>query len=95
LTSILALAGSEATLGSGAALLLIYSLGLGVPFVVAAAFLDRFRTVSAWLRARAATVDAIAGVLLIAMGLLIFSGQLQSFMAPALELYSRLHWPPI
>src|SRR5205807_3950830 len=50
LATILAVAASEATLAKGASLLAVYSLGLGVPFIVAAfavepfaAFLTRFR----------------------------------------------------
>src|SRR5207253_2576653 len=42
LGAILVLAGGQGTLGAGALLLLLYSLGLGAPFVAAALFLDRF-----------------------------------------------------
>lgn len=95
LGSILLLAGGQSTLSSGAALLLLYSLGLGVPFLLAALFLDRFSSVSGWLRRHAVAVNGTGGGLLVAMGALVFLGQLTQVLAPALELYARLRWPPI
>lgn len=95
LGSILILAGAQGTLTSGAILLLLYSLGLGVPFLAAALFLDRFGAVSGWLRTHAVAINSTGGVLLVAMGALVFLGQLTQVMAPALELYARLKWPPI
>ena len=95
LGSILILAGGQGTLTSGALLLLLYSLGLGVPFLAAALFLDRFRSVSGWLRGHAVAINAAGGTLLVAMGALVFLGQLTQVLAPALELYARLKWPPI
>ncbi len=95
LGSILVLAGGQATVTAGAALLLVYSLGLGLPFLAAALFVDRFRTVSTWLRRHAAAVNTAGGGLLVAMGALVFLGRLAPVLAPALELYARLRWPPI
>ena len=95
LGSILILAGSQDTLTSGALLLFLYSLGLGIPFILAALFLERFQVVGRWLRQRAVVINSIGGGLLIAMGVLILTGRLNTFLAPALELYARLKWPPI
>lgn len=95
LGSILVLAGDQATATAGALLLLLYSLGLGVPFLLAALFLERFRTVSAWLRRHAMAVNSTGGVLLVAMGALVFLGQFTQVLSPALALYARLKWPPL
>jgi cytochrome c-type biogenesis protein len=95
LGGILVLAYNQATVTTGVALLLLYSLGLGVPFVLAAVFVDRFRGVAAWLSRRAAVLNAAGGVLLVAMGVLVFTDRLNQVLAPALELYTRLSWPPI
>ena len=95
LGAILALAAAEGTAHQGALLLLLYSLGLGIPFLLAALFLDRFRAVSSWIRRRAAVIDAAGGVLLVGMGVLVFSERLNAFLAPALDLYARLKWPPL
>jgi cytochrome c-type biogenesis protein len=95
LGSILLLASGQRTVAAGALLLFLYSLGLGLPFLAAALFLDRFRSVSAWLRRHAAPINAAGGLLLVAMGALVFLGRLDQVLSPALELYARLKWPPI
>jgi cytochrome c-type biogenesis protein len=95
LGGILVLAYNQATLGSGIALLLLYSLGLGIPFVLAASFVDRFQGVAGWLSRRAVVLNAAGGVLLIGMGVLVFFDRLNQVLAPALEMYTRLRWPPI
>jgi cytochrome c-type biogenesis protein len=95
LGSILLLASGQGTALQGALLLLIYSLGLGIPFLLAAAFLERFAGAAAWLRRRAAPINVAGGTLLVAMGILVFTGDLNRVLAPALGLYARLKWPPI
>jgi cytochrome c-type biogenesis protein len=95
LGTILILAGGQGTLAAGALLLFLYSLGLGVPFLAAALFLDRFRSVSRWLRRHSVVINAAGGALLVAMGMLVFLGRLTEVLSPALELYARLKWPPI
>jgi cytochrome c-type biogenesis protein len=95
LGAILVLAGGQGTLAAGALLLLLYSLGLGLPFLAAALFLDRFRSVSGWLRRHAMAMNSAGGVLLVAMGGLVFTGQLTRVLSPALAFYAQLKWPPI
>ena len=95
LGSILLLASGQGTLTAGALLLFLYSLGLGLPFLAAALFLDRFRSVSAWLRRHSAPINAAGGLLLVAMGMLVFLGRLDQVLSPALEVYARLKRPPI
>ncbi|HEX6547155.1 MAG TPA: cytochrome c biogenesis protein CcdA [Candidatus Dormibacteraeota bacterium] len=95
LGAILLLASSTRTANQGALLLLVYSLGLGLPFLAAALFLDRFGAASAWLRRWAVPINGAGGLLLIGMGVLVFTERLQSLLAPALSLYARLGWPPI
>jgi cytochrome c-type biogenesis protein len=95
LAAILLLAGDQGTVASGAALLLLYSLGMGIPFVLAALFLDRFHGIARWLRGHGAALNAVGGLLLIAMGTLVLVGRLNEVLAPALGLYAQLRWPPI
>jgi cytochrome c-type biogenesis protein len=76
LGTILALAGSTGDAARGAALLLAYSAGLGVPFVLVALLFGRVRPLLAWLNRHALVISRVAGVLLILVGLLIFSGRL-------------------
>jgi cytochrome c-type biogenesis protein len=64
-----------ADLQGGAVLLLAYALGLGVPFLIVAAGLDVARAPLRWLARHARSVNAVGGALVIAMGLLLMSGQ--------------------
>lgn len=63
-------------LASGAVLLLAYSLGLGVPFLLVAGGLGSVRRALDWVRAHIRAVNAAGGTLVIVMGLLLLSGQL-------------------
>ena len=74
LGSILLLAGSGASVGTGAGLLLAYSLGLGVPFVLFAVFLSRLDPALRWLERHSAMVSRIGGSVLIAFGLMLLTG---------------------
>ncbi len=76
LGSILALAGSSGSVGYGALLLLVYSLGLGVPFIVTALLFGKLRSTLSWLNRHSLVVNRVAGVLLMAVGVLIFTGEL-------------------
>ncbi len=68
LAVILAIAASEATATKGAFLLAIYSLGLGVPFLVAAFAIQPFAAFLARFRAYLPAVEKTAGVLLVLTG---------------------------
>lgn len=76
LGSILALAGASGSVTQGAAMLLVYSLGLGLPFLAVALLFGRVRPLLAWLNRHALIVNRVAGAMLIAVGVLIFTGQL-------------------
>ncbi len=73
LGAILTMAGSSGELRTGVALLVVYGLGLGVPFFLAAlgfnVFLTAFRRVRRWLR----PIEIASGLMLVAVGLLIFT----------------------
>jgi cytochrome c-type biogenesis protein len=70
----LAAAGGES--GRGIALLLAYSLGLGVPFVAAALLIDRLKRSFDWIKRHYRAVTAASGILLIAAGILTAAGLL-------------------
>jgi cytochrome c-type biogenesis protein len=61
---------------SGALLLLAYSLGLGVPFLLVAGGFGSVRRALDWVRRHIQVVNAVGGTLVIVMGLLLLSGQL-------------------
>lgn len=76
LAAILALALSGADVAAGATLLFVYSLGLGVPFVLAGLFLGKALRVFERLRRHLRTVQLVCGAILIAYGGLLLSGWL-------------------
>ena len=69
----------EASLGYGMALLSIYSLGLGVPFLVAAFFMKPFLTFMKRFRRHLGSVEKVMGGLLVATGVLFLTGSISSF----------------
>lgn len=73
LSGILALAATSATVGRGALLLVFYSMGLGIPFLLSALGLSRARNVLRRLNRRAGLVEKFSGAFLIVMGLIVFT----------------------
>ncbi|MCY9667535.1 cytochrome c biogenesis CcdA family protein [Paenibacillus alginolyticus] len=81
LSSILLLAGSSETLWSGISMLAVYSLGLGVPFLLISLLLTYSMGVIKKMTKWMPLLSAINGWILIGMGALLFSGQLQKLSA--------------
>jgi cytochrome c-type biogenesis protein len=76
LASILFLAGTSGTMTRGIALLAIYSMGLGAPFLLAGLFFSSFTRYAERLRARMHGIKVASGIFLIFLGVLIFIGSL-------------------
>ena len=74
LGAILAVAASEATVAKGAALLAIYSAGLGIPFVAAAFAAEPFAALLARFRRHIAKVEKAMGAALVLTGVAFLSG---------------------
>jgi cytochrome c-type biogenesis protein len=92
LGSILGLAGSSADVAHGAALLLVYSLGLGVPFMIVAVFLGSAGPVLRRLQRHAMTVQRVAGALLLVFGLAMAFGLLPLAAAMLANLIPPSGW---
>ena len=76
LGTILAVAGTEQTVGRGAGLLAAYSLGLGIPFLAAGFFAAPFMHFLGHFRAYLGTVEKVMGGLLVVTGVLFITGQI-------------------
>lgn len=76
LATVLTLAGSAGDVTRGGLLLLIYSAGLGVPFVLTGVLFGRLRSTLRFLSSRTVLLNRIAGVLLIVMGVLMLTNKL-------------------
>jgi len=79
LATVLALAASEASLGAGVRLLLVYSLGLGIPFVLAAVAIGPFIAFLQRFRRHLGRVEMAMGLLLVVTGVLMLTGSLNWF----------------
>jgi len=75
LGGILVIAGRQDTVMEGVALLAVYSAGLGIPFVATSVAVNQFFAASARIRRHFKTIEMVSGVLLIAIGVLIFTDQ--------------------
>ena len=76
LGTILTAASVQDTVGKGAVLLLFYSAGLAVPFLLTAVAFTRATAAFRWLRDRYLIITGLSGAVLIAMGILLFTGEL-------------------
>lgn len=75
----LLVAGNMETIGEGVLLLLVYSLGLGIPFMLSAVLFEQMQGVFTNLQKHHKTIKMISGVLLIIMGILVLTGMMQYF----------------
>lgn len=87
LGAILLMAASQTDLGKGITMLAAYSAGLAVPFLLAALLLERFLRFFQRFRHRLGTVNRIAGVLLVIVGILMFTGWFER-LAAMLQVYT-------
>lgn len=95
LSTIVATAGVSGTPLWGGLLLALYSLGLGIPFVLLALGFNRAQRSLAWLKRNGRRIEIFGGMLLIAVGLLFVSGRWEGFFRPLQRVFARLNWPPI
>ena len=87
---ILTMAGARESIGEGAALLAVYSAGLGIPFVLAALFSGAFMGFLTRFRRHLGSVEKIIGILLVIAGLLFLTGGMQAFSFWLLETFPAL-----
>lgn len=95
LAGVLATAATQATLGRGALMLLSYSFGLGMPFLLLARAIVRGNANLGWLRRHGRRIEVAGGILLITMGVAVATGGWTVVMSRMLNWYARFGWPPI
>ena len=90
LAGVLVLASAQDTVGEGMALLSLYAMGMGIPFLIAALTLSSFNQKSKFLRKNLGLIEKISGIFLILTGLFIFTGDLQQFGTSLIEIFPFL-----
>jgi cytochrome c-type biogenesis protein len=86
LGGILAIAGSKNSVTEGVTLLAVYSLGLGIPFLLTSLAINQFFGAAKRVRRYYHAIELASGALLIVIGVLIISGQL-TIITRALQPY--------
>ncbi len=95
LATILATASVSGTPLWGGFLLVLYSAGLGIPFVLLALGFRRANRSLAWLRRHGRAIEVAGGVLLVGIGLLFVTGRWQGLFQPLQRWFAELGWPPV
>ncbi|MDF1873216.1 cytochrome c biogenesis protein CcdA [Vannielia sp.] len=90
LGALLSLAGQEGEVGRGTVLLAIYALGLGLPFLLVAAFFPRLKGFMGWMKRHMQRIERIMGLLLWTVGLMMLTGGFTDFSYWLLELFPGL-----
>ncbi len=90
LGTILLVAGAEQTVARGATLLFAYSLGLGIPFLVAGLFAGPFMRFMARFRNQMGKVEKTMGAALVVTGVLFMTGQITTFSFWLLSIFPSL-----
>jgi cytochrome c-type biogenesis protein len=95
LATIYATAAVSGTAVWGALLLILYSAGLGVPFVALALGFNRAQRSMGWLRRNGRRIEVAGGAMLVAVGLLFVSGRWQGYFQPMQRWFAEHGWPPV
>jgi cytochrome c-type biogenesis protein len=90
LATVLALAANEGSLATGVKLLFVYSLGLGIPFILAAVAVQPFLSFMQRFRRHLDKVEKVMGVVLIITGILFLTGSINWFGSWMLDTFPGL-----
>jgi cytochrome c-type biogenesis protein len=95
LGAILTLAAASRSLADGVGLLVIYSLGLGMPLLLLSLSITRVHHLLSRARRGIAIARSASAVILIGMGVLLVTNSWLPLMAPLLRWYAQAQWPPV
>lgn len=90
LGAILSMAATEAEVTRGAVLLAGYAVGLGIPFLLVAAFFPALSGPMAWMKRHMGRIERMSGLLLWTVGLMMATGQFAAFSFWLLETFPIL-----
>jgi len=90
LGAILSLAAQEGSVMRGLSLMGFYAIGLGVPFLLAAIYINKFMSLMTRFKSHMGTVEKVMGILLIIVGILLITGGFASISFWLLETFPIL-----
>lgn len=80
LGSALMMATSQGSIAQGVFMLLLYSLGLGIPFFISAILIDKLKSTFNFIKKHYNIINTVSGILLVAVGVLMATGLLGKFL---------------
>lgn len=95
LATVLTKAAARTSVTEGMALLALYSLGLGLPFIGVAAWFDRSERPRRWMMRRALVLQRVGGATMTVVGIGYLSGTWMTLFTGAQSWLARTGWPPI
>ncbi len=95
LATILVTAAASGTVVWGGVLLALYSIGLGIPFVLLGIGFSRAQRSMAWLRRNGRRIEIAGGAVMVMIGILFVSGRWLPLFRPLQRWFAQLGWPPI
>ncbi|MCL4421568.1 MAG: cytochrome c biogenesis protein CcdA [Actinobacteria bacterium] len=95
LATVLAVASTSSTVAWGTVLLMLYSLGLGVPFVLLAVGFSHAKGSLGWLHRHSHAIEVVGGLLLVAVGAAFVTGAWRTLFVPLQAQFAKLGWPPL
>lgn len=81
LGSALMMASSQASVFQGILLLVCYSAGLGIPFLISAVLIQKLKTTFNWIKRHYAVITKVSGGLLMLVGILMMTGLMNRYLA--------------
>jgi cytochrome c-type biogenesis protein len=90
LAAILSIAASTDSVSKGASLLFVYSMGLGIPFLIAAGSLNLFLGFFARFKSKLGLVEKVMGAALVVTGVMFLTGWMQSISYWLIETFPSL-----
>lgn len=81
LGSALMMASQQGHVLKGMLMLVCYSLGLGIPFVVSAVLIDQLKSAFNWIKSNYRIINMVSGCLLVLVGVLMATGSFGRFMS--------------
>lgn len=80
LGSALMLASQQGHVVEGMLMLLLYSLGLGIPFILSAILIDYLKGAFDWIKKNYKVINTISGIMLVLIGILMATGMMRKFL---------------
>ncbi len=90
LAAVLTQAAQEETVGRGMTLLAVYSLGLGIPFILSALALSAFLSTFSRLKNHMKAIKVTSGTILMIMGLLLITNKMTRITTYTLDIWERI-----